>query len=700
MSFGRLTGLRARTTDAGRRGGGPLARALSSDSVLATALCAILAASMAGGGAAVAQDRYATGTGPGGGPHVRVFDAQSGAEVLSFLAYDAGFTGGVQVALGHLDGDGIPDIVTGTGPGGGPLVRVFDGATGALIREFLAYDAGFLGGVHVAVAEMTGDGIDEIITGVGLGGGPHVRVFDGVTGAVIREFFPYDPGFLGGVQVAGGDVNGDGVSDVITGVGPGGGPHVRVFDGVTGDVIREFFPYDPGFLGGVQVAATNVNADAYDDIVTGVGAGGGPDVRVFEGNTGALLMEFFPYDPGFRGGVYVGSVDVDGDGFTDIVTGVGVGGGPHVRIFSGLTGTVIREFFPYDPAFTGGVFVAGAFGFTPGPGPGPEPTTPVVWVPDYVGQKVEVRIGDDPADTKTLRVVLAATCHPNSVAVNGGKLYVACNSPDFIQVYDAAAIKSAISGSVLTPTPEKTITNAGFSDLIGIAFDSANNLWVASSGNSIIYRFPAAGLGDPNPTPIASLIDSPGSPVAMAFDFDGSMWVTGLFGDGIVLNFTPDQFDQGNAAAPRYCISTSAPGCQKGGQPADLFKTPEGIAVMNGFIWVANNGGNTPGREIVQLAVEAGDVFIYGIIGSQAGDTGPVFCPGGVFATNSHLWVNDQGFNDPGGDCGAGSQASGVGAVMRFSLFQLVDETDPAQVARFTDITSRPGFGGIFVEGD
>ena len=66
----------------------------------------------------------ATAAGPGGGPHVRTFRAD-GTPVASFFAYDAGFRGGVNVALGDLDGDLDDEIITGAGPGGGPHVRVF-----------------------------------------------------------------------------------------------------------------------------------------------------------------------------------------------------------------------------------------------------------------------------------------------------------------------------------------------------------------------------------------------------------------------------------------------------------------------------------------------------------------------------------------------------------------------------------------------
>ena len=103
--------------------------------------------------------------------------------------------------------------------------------------------------------------MDEIITGAGPSGGPHVRVIK-VSGGALTElagFYAYDPAFPGGVYVACGDVTGDGLAEVITGAGPSGGPHVRAFSLAGGGVteVASFFAYDPAFPGGVTVAAAD-----------------------------------------------------------------------------------------------------------------------------------------------------------------------------------------------------------------------------------------------------------------------------------------------------------------------------------------------------------------------------------------------------------------------------------------------------------
>src|SRR5436309_2205417 len=92
--------------------------------------------------------------------------------------YGADFTGGVRVAVADVTGDGVADVVTAPGPGTEPVVKVYDGSTHDVVASFDAYEATFTGGVSVAAAGLNGDGKADVITGADLGGGPRVRVFD------------------------------------------------------------------------------------------------------------------------------------------------------------------------------------------------------------------------------------------------------------------------------------------------------------------------------------------------------------------------------------------------------------------------------------------------------------------------------------------------------------------------------------------
>src|SRR5262245_17691584 len=92
------------------------------------------------------------------------------------------------------------------------------------------------------------------------------------------------------------------------------------------------------FFGGVRIASADVTGDSVADIITAAGPGGGPHVRVMSGATGKDSLNFMAYDPAFSGGVFVAAGDVTGDGLADIVTGTDKGGVPQVKVFDGRSG--------------------------------------------------------------------------------------------------------------------------------------------------------------------------------------------------------------------------------------------------------------------------------------------------------------------------------------------------------------------------
>lgn len=297
-------------------------------------------------------------------------DAAAGAAVA--VPYSPAWGGGMFVAAGDLDGDSTDELVTGADSGGGPHVRTFD-ASGSGRESFIVYPAGFRGGVRVAAGNADAIGGDEIATAAGPGGGPHVRVLRNET-EPMGSFMAYTPGFTGGVYVAMGNVDGIPGDEIITGAGAGGGPHVRVFR-FDGTPMGSFFAYAPEFRGGVRVAAADVDGDGRDEIVTGAGPGGGPHVRVFD-LAGRNKGSFFAYHPSFTGGVHVASMPASGEGPDAanelIVTGAGEGGGPHVRVLDGA-GAEKGSFFAGRPTDKGGVRVAAGL-FTPGALPEDEAT--------------------------------------------------------------------------------------------------------------------------------------------------------------------------------------------------------------------------------------------------------------------------------------------------------------------------------------
>src|SRR5207244_5146734 len=206
---------------------------------------------------------------------------------------------------------------------------VFSGADHSLLYNFFAFDPNFTGGVYVAAGDVNGDGHADIICGAAAGGGPNVTLFSGKDGSRLLSFFPYDPRFTGGVRVAAGDTTGSGAASIITGAGPGGGPNVTVYQLVNrqAQLLQSFFAYDPRFTAGIYVATGDVNGDGRADVVVGAGAGGGPNVAVFNGADGTRLSSFFAFDPPFAGGVRVAAVDRTGTGRPSVIAGPGPGGG-------------------------------------------------------------------------------------------------------------------------------------------------------------------------------------------------------------------------------------------------------------------------------------------------------------------------------------------------------------------------------------
>ncbi|WP_395809424.1 fibronectin type III domain-containing protein, partial [Daejeonella sp.] len=307
----------------------------------------------------------AVGADAGGAPLVTI--TFNNGTYVSFFAYASTFTGGVRVALGDINGDGNMDVITGAGPGGGPQVNVYNvnPSTGAvsLQNSFFAYNApSFRGGVYVATGRTNADDFDDIIVGTGATGGSRVQVYAGsatglVTSSTLNDFFAYSPAFTGGVRVAAGDRNGDGVDEVITAPASNGGYNIKSFNtngkSNSPTVIDNFFAFNnTTSVGGLSIASGYLNNGNISDIIVGTSNGGFG--VILDSNTAGIAA--FPF-AGFTGTINVGVAE-DANGIIYPIALAGPSGGPRVTVYKTGASSLVEtdNLFVMNVAFTGGLF--------------------------------------------------------------------------------------------------------------------------------------------------------------------------------------------------------------------------------------------------------------------------------------------------------------------------------------------------------
>lgn len=276
-----------------------------------------------------------------------------GGVFKSFFPYSPTFKGPINVAVGNVDEDSKEEIVTGAGFGGGPHVRIFN-IDGQVKGQFFAFDKNLRSGVTVSLGDTDGDGQLEIITGAGKGTKPEVRIYS-KDGKLISSFLAYSERFLGGVNVASGDIDADGIDEIVTGPGFGGGPHVRVFR-KDGFILKQFFAFNPETRVGAQVAVGDLNNDSIKEIVTAAVSSATPLIRVYRANDLFIMSEFLAFPPDFVKGMFLAVGDLDSDANNEIIAGAGVGGQAFTRVFD-RNGTLKKQYLIHPEFYKGGVRV-------------------------------------------------------------------------------------------------------------------------------------------------------------------------------------------------------------------------------------------------------------------------------------------------------------------------------------------------------
>jgi len=217
---------------------------------------------------------------------------------------------------------------------GGKVVMVTaDGRTGSF-TPFV----GYAGSVHTATGDINDDGIMDVVVVPAVVGAPgHIRVLSGADGSSIASFICF-PGYLGSIDIAVVDINSDGFDDIIASSTGGASGTVAIFNGRDFSAMKMFYPYGAGYMGTVHVSGYDPDGDGAYSILTSTGEGTRGHVKAFDQNLDVFLS-FFSGAEGDLSGCHVIGGDLDGDGFDDIATGTGAGTEAEVHVFDGNTGS-------------------------------------------------------------------------------------------------------------------------------------------------------------------------------------------------------------------------------------------------------------------------------------------------------------------------------------------------------------------------
>ncbi len=252
--------------------------------------------------------------------------------------------GGLRVAAGDLDGDGLDEIVAGLGPGGGGWIAIFDdGAHDYAFMKWIQVQwAGYNaanGEVWPAVGDLDGDGRAEIVAGLGAGSHGWFEIFDDAAGNFAHLAFrqvawpAYNARATSVTRPAIGNVDGVGASEIILGLGSGSNGWIEVVNGAAGGYgHRSWFQVQwAGYAaanGTTFPAAGDLDGDGRAEVVVGLGSGGSGYLEVFEDANGAfahrawLRVSWALYNQA-AGETHPAVGNIDGDARAEIVVGLG-----------------------------------------------------------------------------------------------------------------------------------------------------------------------------------------------------------------------------------------------------------------------------------------------------------------------------------------------------------------------------------------
>ena len=245
----------------------------------------------------------------------------------------------VVISLSGIKASGAQSgtIITIAGHGGSSHVQTYNRYGETIYTSgFYAFAQTLTTGFNLASGDLNGDGVEEIIVAPKTGGAPHVRIFDNEGNLkFIPGFYAYGQSLRCGVDITTGDLDGDGKEEIVTIPGEGCPAHVRIFNYLGQPVLHPgFFAYATNLRSGFRISSGDLNNDGKDEIVTVPEKFLPAHVRIFDyqGNM-KFTPGFYAYN-NYKTGADIAVGDLDSDGWAEIITIPGKGYPAHLRIFN------------------------------------------------------------------------------------------------------------------------------------------------------------------------------------------------------------------------------------------------------------------------------------------------------------------------------------------------------------------------------
>jgi uncharacterized repeat protein (TIGR01451 family) len=344
-------------------------------------------------------------------------------------------------------------------------VKLVNAVTGAAVAGPVTPFAGLRTGVRTVTADLNGDGKNEVVCVPDYGTAGRIVVYsqniagDGTVTLVKNPSYnltPFGDGYTGGMTVASGDFDGNGLHDLAFGQSRGAG-QVKVYLSTPSQpaspltLSRTFTPFAAG-SGGVALGAGDfgtftgatsdpVRQDGKDELVVTSRGGTAPEAKIYTvaATTPAVIDTIRPFTSAFNRGFSVEVASLNADSKPDLVFTAARGGDSAVEMYDGTVSTAANRQLAKFTAFAGmgsgsPVFAAAVdsdgdtradtINFVQGGGVGSAMVRYAVGIGTSSGSITTARIDSVPAVSGTLRAA-AATIQgdPGLIRTNTGLIY-------------------------------------------------------------------------------------------------------------------------------------------------------------------------------------------------------------------------------------------------------------------------------------